>query len=192
MSPTKIVMNRRQSRRSVCHRVDASHSRRPVVLGSGLSDYATSLDGAIEVPIQPPFPTFRLPKVAGSCRKPLLGSRSRAEAALLLFAGQSARLRGMGSHRRRLRGSHGSRFLDATGRRSHQRGRRYRTRILGPGDLVAIRDHLNLTSGSTPSAATTTRGSGPRFPDLTDASDRRTRELIGAHRGSSGRQRRVP
>ena len=50
-------------------------------------------------------------------------------------------------------------------------------RAFGPGTLMVIRDHLNLT-GRTPLLGPNADELGPRFPDLTEAWSRRLRRLL--------------
>ena len=88
-------------------------------------------------------------------------------------AGARARLRGLA---RRRTSAFGARVLCLPRRarpRRHERVRRREPR-LGPGDLVRITDHLNL-SGQNPLAGRNDDRLGPRFPDLTYAYDPRAR-----------------
>jgi purine-nucleoside phosphorylase len=57
----------------------------------------------------------------------------------------------------------------------------------GPGTLMVIRDHLNLT-GRTPLLGANADSMGPRFPDLTNAWDPELREALHA----AGRAEAVP
>jgi purine-nucleoside phosphorylase len=50
----------------------------------------------------------------------------------------------------------------------------------GPGSVVVIRDHLNLTATSPLEGAAPPEGYGPRFVDLTDLYSRRLREVARA------------
>ena len=59
-------------------------------------------------------------------------------------------------------------------------------RDFGPGTLMVIADHLNLT-GRTPLLGPNADGVGPRFPDLTDAWDPELRERLKA----AGREEHV-
>ena len=52
-----------------------------------------------------------------------------------------------------------------------------------PGDLVLIRDHINLL-GANPLVGPVDQDFGPRFPDMSEAYSRRLRDL--AHRGLAG------
>lgn len=55
----------------------------------------------------------------------------------------------------------------------------------GPGTLMVIGDHLNLT-GRTPLLGPNADSLGPRFPDLTEAYGRRLRERLHAAAGAEG------
>ncbi len=55
-----------------------------------------------------------------------------------------------------------------------------------PGDLVLISDHLNLMGGSPLVGHNHKTGSGPRFPDMTDAYDRQLRQVAMASAKSLG------
>lgn len=133
-----------------------------VVLGSGLSDYARSLPGAVELPYEgiPGIPVPQIVGHAGSLFSVAVGDRSA-----LLFAGRAHSYEGhpmddvvfavrtavaAGARRVLLTNAAGG-INDA-----------YR-----PGDLVMIRDHLNL-AGRNPLTGPNDARLGPRFPDMTN------------------------
>lgn len=133
-----------------------------VVLGSGLSDYARGLPGAIELPYEgiPGIPVPQIVGHAGSLFSVAVGDR-----AALLFAGRAHSYEGhpmddvvfavrtavaCGARRVLLTNAAGGVNDD------------YR-----PGDLVVIRDHLNL-AGRNPLTGPNDGRLGPRFPDMTD------------------------
>ena len=151
-----------------------------IVLGSGLSDYATSLDGAIEVPYAsiPNFPASKVEGHAGS-----LFSIEVAGRAALLFAGRVHAYEGwdltdvvFGVRTAALLGCHTVVLTNAAGGIGQG---------MGPGDLVAIRDHLNLTSLN-PLGGDNDERLGPRFPDLTDLYDPAVRGLIEEAAAATG------
>lgn len=151
-----------------------------VVLGSGLSDYATSIDGAIEVPYAD-IPHFPAPKVeghAGSLFSVEMGGR-----AVLLFAGRVHTYEGwdledvvFGVRTAAIAGCHTVVLTNAAGGVGDG---------LAPGDLVAIRDHLNMT-GRNPLTGDNDDRLGPRFPDLSDVYDKEVRGLIAGAAADAG------
>ncbi|HSJ72201.1 MAG TPA: purine-nucleoside phosphorylase [Acidimicrobiia bacterium] len=133
-----------------------------VVLGSGLSTYARSLPGAVELPYQgiPGFPTPQVTGHAGSLFSVPIEGR-----ALLVFAGRVHSYEGWDMDDIVF----GVRTAVATGAR-----RVLLTNAAGgvnesfsPGDLVVISDHLNL-SGRNPLTGPNDDRLGPRFPDMTE------------------------
>lgn len=133
-----------------------------VVLGSGLSDYATSLDGAVEIPYLD-IPNFPVPNVEGHGGS--LFSVELDGAALLVFAGRVHTYEGwdlsdvvFGVRTAAATGCRAVLLTNAAGGVGDG---------LQPGDLVAIRDHLNLT-GRNPLAGPNDDRLGPRFPDLSE------------------------
>ncbi|MDJ0959652.1 MAG: purine-nucleoside phosphorylase [Acidimicrobiia bacterium] len=134
-----------------------------VVLGSGLSSYAATLPGAIEVSYTT-IPGFPVPKVEGHA-----GSLFSAELAgggtALLFAGRVHTYEGwemdevvFGVRTAALAGCHTVLLTNAAGGVGDG---------LVPGDLVTIRDHLNMT-GRNPLLGPNDERLGPRFPDMTN------------------------
>ena len=143
-----------------------------VVLGSGLSDYATSLDGAVEVPYDqiPHFPTPRVEGHAGSLFSVEVDGR-----AVLLFAGRVHTYEGwdlsdvvFGARTAAASGCHTVVLTNAAG--GIREG-------LEPGSLVAIRDHINMT-GRNPLVGDNDDRLGTRFPDLSAVYDTTVRSLI--------------
>ena len=143
-----------------------------VVLGSGLSDYATSLEGAVEVPYDqiPHFPSPRVEGHAGSLFSVEVDGR-----AALLFAGRVHTYEGwdlgdvvFGARTAAASGCHTVVLTNAAG--GIREG-------LEPGSLVAIRDHINMT-GRNPLVGDNDDRLGPRFPDLSDVYDTTVRESI--------------
>jgi purine-nucleoside phosphorylase len=151
-----------------------------VVLGSGLSDYATSLSGSVEVPYEQ-IPHFPMPRVEGHAGS--LFSVPVGEGAVLLFAGRVHTYEGwdlsdvvFAVRTAATAGCSSVVLTNAAGGLGTG---------LAPGDLVAIKDHLNLT-GRNPLLGDNDPRLGPRFPDLTDAYDPGIRQAIAASAGDAG------
>ena len=157
----------------------ADATRRPhhqvaVVLGSGLSSYAASLPGAVEVSYDA-IPGFPVPKVeghAGSLFSAEVGSDGHAA---LLFAGRVHTYEGwemddvvFGVRTAALAGCHTVLLTNAAGGVDDS---------LAPGDLVTIRDHVNFT-GRNPLLGANDARFGPRFPDMTNTYRPEVRALI--------------
>ena len=143
-----------------------------VVLGSGLSDYAATIPGAIEVPYTD-IPGFPLPGVQGHAGS--LFSIDVDGSAVLLFAGRVHTYESgdmnevvFGARTAAMAGCHTVLLTNAAGGVGVG---------LEPGDLVAIRDHINL-AGYNPLVGPNDSRLGPRFPDLTHAWSLEAREVI--------------
>jgi purine-nucleoside phosphorylase len=133
-----------------------------VVLGSGLSDYARDLDGAIEIPYED-IPGFPVPQVVG--HGGVLVSVPIADKRLLVLAGRVHAYEGwrmsevvFGVRAAVSTGVRNVMLTNAAGAVSDQ---------LSPGDLVIISDHLNLT-GRSPLTGPNDDRIGPRFPDMSE------------------------
>jgi len=133
-----------------------------VVLGSGLSDYARELDGAIEIPYED-IPGFPVPQVVG--HGGVLLSVPIADKRLLILAGRVHAYEGwrmsevvFGVRAAVSTGVRNVMLTNAAGGVSDQ---------LLPGDLVIISDHLNLT-GRSPLKGPNDDRIGPRFPDMSE------------------------
>ena len=133
-----------------------------VVLGSGLSDYAASLDGAVEVPYAE-IPHFPVPRVSGHSGS-LFSVETEGGPALIL-AGRVHAYEGwelddvvFGVRTAALAGCRTVLLTNAAGGIGDG---------LVPGDLVVIRDHLNFT-GRNPLTGANDDRLGPRFPDMSD------------------------
>lgn len=145
-----------------------------VVLGSGLSDYARGLAGAVELPYEG-IPGFPQPQVAG--HRGSLFSVPVGDRAVLVFAGRVHSYEGHDMHDVVF----GVRTAVASGAR-----RVLLTNAAGgvnaaftPGDLVVIRDHLNL-AGENPLRGANDDRLGPRFPDMTEVYSEHLRERLRA------------
>ena len=133
-----------------------------VVLGSGLSDYASSLPGAIELPYDG-IPGFPAPRVTGHVGS--LFSVPVGEGSALVFAGRVHSYEGhdmddvvFGVRTAVASGARRVLLTNAAGAVDE---------AFSPGDLVMISDHLNL-AGRNPLTGPNDDRLGPRFPDMTD------------------------
>lgn len=143
-----------------------------VVLGSGLSDYARTLDGAIEMPYES-IPEFPVPRVVGHSGS--LFSVPVGDNNVLMFAGRVHLYEGWSMDEVVF----GVRTAVATGAE-----RILLTNAAGgvneafsPGSLVTISDHLNLTARN-PLIGPNDDRLGPRFPDMTTVYSLRLRTEI--------------
>jgi purine-nucleoside phosphorylase len=145
-----------------------------VVLGSGLSDFAGRLDGAIEIPYED-IPGFAVPQVVG--HGGMLLSVPIGNRRLLLLAGRVHAYEGwsmsevvFGVRAAVSTGVKNIMLTNAAGGISDE---------FAPGDLVIISDHLNLT-GNSPLTGPNDDRIGPRFPDMSEVYTRHLRtELAG-------------
>lgn len=143
-----------------------------VVLGSGLSEYAASKPAAIRIPYAE-IPGFPVPSVAGHGGD--LYSIDVAGSPALLFAGRVHAYEGwdlsevvFGVRTAAVAGCHTVLLTNASGGVSAG---------LQPGDLVAIRDHINFT-GRNPLVGANDPRLGERFPDLSDPYSKELRTMI--------------
>ena len=160
-------MNDLYDRLTVTSRVLAERTGRDrhdvvVVLGSGLGEYAAGLEGAVAVSYEE-LPGFPVPKAVGHG-----GTAYSVETganAVLLLAGRSHAYEG-----------HSMDVVTFPVRTAVFSGAR--TVVLtnaaggcgdgiGPGDLVLISDHINM-SGISPLMGQNDERLGPRFPDMSD------------------------
>jgi purine-nucleoside phosphorylase len=134
-----------------------------IVLGSGLGDLAGELRDSVAIPFAdlPGWPAATAPGHAG---KLLLGRLEGRPVAMLqgrfhLYEGNHP---GLVVQPVLLFGRLGARAIFLTNAAGGL------DPTFGPGTLMVIRDHLNLT-GETPLDGPNADAIGPRFPDLTDA-----------------------
>ncbi len=162
-----------QAAATIAARTGRPSHRLAVVLGSGLSSYAASLPGATMVPYGE-IPGFPVPRVAGHAGSlysvdlggPVLILAGRVhtyegwDLAEVVFAVRTAVASGCTTVV----------LTNAAGGAGDG---------MAPGDLVLIRDHLNLT-GRSPLLGSNDERLGPRFPDMSEvySAELRTR----AHR----------
>ncbi len=142
-----------------------------VVLGSGLADYASSLDDAVVIPYSD-IPHFPLPSVHGHAGH--LVSATVGDNRVLIFSGRVHLYEGrplwdtvFGVRTAIMAGCHTYLVTNASGGCGEG---------LGPGDLTLITDHLNLT-GQNPLMGPNEERFGTRFPDMSNAYDPDLRTL---------------
>jgi purine-nucleoside phosphorylase len=133
-----------------------------VVLGSGLSDYARALPGTMELPYED-IPGFPVPSVVGHGGS--LFSLPVGDGAVLLLAGRVHAYEGwdmseivFGVRAAVASGARKVLLTNAAGGVNNK---------LKPGDLVILKDHLNL-AGMNPLMGANDDRLGPRFPDMSD------------------------
>jgi purine-nucleoside phosphorylase len=132
-----------------------------LVLGSGLSEYASSLPNAVEVSYDR-IPGFPVPEVAGHAGR--LISADIGGTNVMVLAGRVHYYEGWSLEEVvfgvRTAVASGAATVVLTNAAGGV------TEGLSPGDLVLIKDHLNLT-GHNPLIGPNDARLGPRFPDLT-------------------------
>lgn len=140
-----------------------------IVLGSGLSNYARTLEGTVEIPFEE-IPGFSVPKVAGHGGS--LISVPIGDKRLLVLAGRVHAYEGFdlaevvfGVRAAVSTGARNIMLTNAAGGAGEG---------LSPGDLVIISDHLNLT-GRNPLTGPNDDRIGPRFPDMSEVYSKRLR-----------------
>jgi purine-nucleoside phosphorylase len=145
-----------------------------IVLGSGLGDLADGLEDAVAIPFAelPAWPAATAPGHAGRLLLGRLGGRVvvMLQGRFHLYEGNDPGLviqpvllfKQLGARIVVLTNAAGG--LDPT---------------FGPGTLMVMRDHINLT-GRSPLIGQNADELGPRFPDLTDAWSPRLRERLHA------------
>lgn len=133
-----------------------------IVLGSGLGCYAATLPGAVEIPYGdiPGFPTPKVEGHAGSLFSVELAGRP-----VMILAGRVHTYEGwdlsdvvFAVRTAVMSGCSTIALTNAAGGVGEG---------LGPGDLVLIRDHINLT-GRNPLTGPNDPRLGPRFPDMSE------------------------
>jgi purine-nucleoside phosphorylase len=145
-----------------------------VVLGSGLGGVADRLEGARNIPYAS-LPGFPETTVAGHPGRLVAGTIAGKTAVLLCgrvhgYEGYPPSEVGFGV---RVVAALGVRTLIVTNASGAVEP------SLQPGEIVAISDHINLTSAS-PLSGPNDERLGPRFVDMTDAYDRSLRALAAA------------
>ena len=157
---------------AIAERTGRAHHDAAVVLGSGLSGYASSFGDAIEIPYAD-IPHFPEPRVVGHGGS--LFSAPVGDGGVLLFAGRVHTYEGwpldevvFGVRTAALAGARSVLLTNAAGGLGEG---------LAPGDLVAIRDHLNYTARN-PLVGVNDDRLGPRFPDMSEVYSLRLRSVM--------------
>jgi purine-nucleoside phosphorylase len=152
--------------------------RLAVVLGSGLSGYASALPDAVEVPYAS-IPGFPLPRVEGHAGS--LFSVSLGGEAVMVLAGRVHTYEGwdladvvFAVRSAVAAGCSTVVLTNAAGGVADD---------MEPGDLVLIRDHINLT-GRNPLVGDNDDRLGPRFPDMSSVYSADLRDLAKGIAGS--------
>jgi len=147
-----------------------------VVLGSGLSGFAARLESPTEIPYGE-IPGFPAAKVPGHPGRIVVGELPAPEGPVLVAAmlGRVHAYEGWPAEDV----AFGARVLCALGVRALAvtNAAGGVNPSFGPGDLVRITDHLNL-SGQNPLVGENDEKIGPRFPDLSEAYDGRLGALL--------------
>jgi purine-nucleoside phosphorylase len=144
-----------------------------VILGSGLGDFADTLDGLLKIPYRE-LPHMPAPAVAGHDGNLCFG-RVRGvpvvcmQGRVHLYEGHSVEKVVQGARTMARLGVGCVLVTNAAGGLEP---------TWLPGDLMSIVDHLNLT-GTSPLVGPVDEDLGPRFPDMTFAYDARLRDLLG-------------
>ncbi len=145
-----------------------------VVLGSGLGAVADAVADAVTVPYSE-LPGFPLPTVAGHAGRAVLGQIAGVPVAVLegrAHVYEGGDLEALRVPVRALRAA-GAEILVLTNAAGSLRPE------VGPGRLMAITDHINLT-GVNILAGPNDEAIGPRFPSLRDAYDPDLRRRLSA------------
>jgi len=151
-----------------------------IVLGSGLGAVADAVDGATTVPYAD-LPGFPRPSVAGHAGQAVLGHLAGVPVAVLMgrahfYEGGDPTPRVTPVRALRAAGAEVLVLTNAAGSLRAE---------LGPGKLMAISDHINLT-GFNPLVGPNDEAIGPRFPSMRDAYDPELRSELHAAAGDLG------
>jgi purine-nucleoside phosphorylase len=154
--------------------VQARTTLRPVcgvVLGSGLAPLARALDGATRIPLAE-IPHFPVGRVEGQGSEMVVGHWRGLPVAVLtgrphLYEGFAAAELAFPARLLSRLGAEDLILTSAVGSANVN----YR-----PGEVVVLHDHINLT-GANPLTGVHQEAFGPRYPDMTEAYDRRLREI---------------
>ncbi|MFY3742911.1 purine-nucleoside phosphorylase [Anaeromyxobacter sp. Red801] len=155
-----------------------------VILGSGLSAFAERLQHPVVIPYER-IPGFPVSKVVGHPGRLVLGELD-AEGGPVPIAAMQGRVHAYeGWSPEDV--AFGARVLCGLGIRALlvTNAAGGVNPALGPGDLVRITDHLNL-SGQNPLVGENLDRLGPRFPDLSEAYDERLGALLDASAAELG------
>ncbi len=145
-----------------------------LILGSGLGAFADTLDGRVAVPFEK-IPGFPPSTIVGHAGNVVYGKKSGVE--LLALQGRVHYYEGHDLQRvafpARVLVAAGCKTLIITNAAGGVDQR------LHAGEIVILSDHLNLLGGS-PLRGPNDDALGPRFPDMTEAYDKKLRGLAAA------------
>lgn len=151
-----------------------------LVLGSGLGDYADTLEGAVAVDYAD-IPGFHASTVSGHAGRLVFGERAGVR-----IAAMQGRIHAYEGHDAatvvfplRTLWRLGARTLVVTNAAGGANPG------FVPGDLMCITDHLNLT-GTSPLVGENDERFGPRFPDMSEAYSRRLAAMARAASADAG------
>jgi purine-nucleoside phosphorylase len=158
-----------------------------VILGSGLSGFADRLERAAVIPYEG-IPGFPASRVAGHPGRLVIGALPRPDRPPVLVAALQGRVHAYEGWSA-ADAAFGARILCGLGVKlllvTNAAGGV--NPAYAAGDLVRIRDHLNL-SGQNPLVGENDDRLGPRFPDLSEAYDRG----LAAHLDASAQELGIP
>ena len=147
-----------------------------VVLGSGLGNFVNQIEVQAAIPYSK-IPHFSATTVVGHKGEMLIGPLREAQnqSPVLLFAGRNHFYEGHSADSvihpvrlARLLGVENLLLTNSAGGLSES---------MQPGDFMIIEDHMNLT-GTNPLIGPNVEQLGPRFPDMTEAYDRRLTKIL--------------
>jgi purine-nucleoside phosphorylase len=177
--PSSIAARLEDSVFAIRKRVDLV-PRVGLVLGSGLGDFADTIDGLVKIPYRD-LPHMAAPEVAGHAGNFCFGEVEGTP--VVCMQGRVHLYEGHASDKV----VHGVRTMARLGARCM-----LLTNAAGglepawaAGDLMVVSDHLNLT-GSSPLVGPEDESVGPRFPDMTDVYDRALRGWLHDAAGAAG------
>ena len=177
---TNLVAQLDQAAADLAHHSGVEHHDIAVVLGSGLGQYPESVEGAVAIPYESitGFPSPTVHGHSGTAYSAQFGDNR-----VLLLAGRAHAYEGVDMD-----------TITFAVRASIRSGCRIvvLTNAAGgcapgqsAGDIVLIRDHLNLT-GRNPLVGPNIDELGPRFPDMSEAYSARLRQIAAETAESIG------
>lgn len=143
-----------------------------IVLGSGLGDFANGINNKITIPYTE-IPHFIKPTIEGHSGQLVLGEIGSKKVVVMqgrvhLYEGHTAQEVTFPIRVLKRLGIKNLILTNAAGGVNPN---------LKPGDLVAIKDHINLT-GMNPLIGKNINELGPRFPDMTEGYSKKIREVM--------------
>ena len=169
-----------QAAAAIAYRTHRQSHEAAIVLGSGFSSFGATLEDAITIPFAE-IPGFPVPQVSGHGGE--LVSALVGEEAILVLSGRVHTYEGwdpsdvvFGVRAAAMAGARTVLLTNAAGGCGDG---------MDPGDLVAIRDHINFT-GRNPLVGPNDDRLGPRFPDMSNVYDPTLRDTIRSAMESQG------